>query len=393
MLYNYGSGSDCGITLEVLRQLGVRIDQNRHEVSIQGKGLFGFDPVSTNLFCGNSGTTARLLAGILAGQPFLSRLLGDASLSGRPMERVAEPLRRMGASITTSREGTLPMTVEGHQLKPLDFTLEIPSAQVKSAVLLAGLLADGTTIVRERRRTRDHTERLLPSVRVEENGGGRILSVEGGRGMCGRNLTIPGDLSSAAFLIAASLLRPGSELVVRDVGLNPTRTYFLEVLKRMGAEISTELEKSSAPEPCGTLTVKSGGGGLGGAVLSGEEIPLLIDEIPAMAVLGTACDGGLEVRDAGELRLKECDRIRAITENLRAMGVKVDEWEDGFRVHPGRLRGGRVRTFGDHRVAMAMTVAAMGADGKTTIDDMQCVEVSFPEFLSLLDSDRSAELN
>jgi 3-phosphoshikimate 1-carboxyvinyltransferase len=345
----------------------------------------------------------RLLAGVLAGQPFESVLTGDASLRRRPMRRVIEPLELLGASLR-AEEGHAPLRVEGRRpLAAIDYEMKVASAQVKSCILLAGLSARGTTRVFEPvAATRDHTERMLRwfGVQVEEkilNGleeakAGRVVSVEGGASLAARDIDVPGDISSAAFLVAAAALLPGSALEIGGVGLNPTRSQFLSTLLQLGAEVRTEGAREQSNEPVGEIIIRSGAHGLappqGTGVLRGPLIAQLIDELPMLAVMGTQVEGGLEIRDAGELRVKESDRIGAVVRNLRAMGAEVEEFEDGLRVGGyNRLRGARLDSYGDHRIAMAFTVAALAASGASEIEGAEeCVGVSFPEFFALLES-------
>ena len=401
---NFSSSADCSSTLEVLRRLGVRVEREGPTVRVEGAGADGagqhFRQPSSELDCGNSGTTMRLMAGVLAAQPFASVLTGDESLSRRPMGRVMEPLGQMGARLSAV-DGHAPLTVEGRRpLRPIRYEMPVASAQVKSCVLLAGLGAEGRTEVFEpAAQTRDHTERMLlwfgVEVRTEElsDGGGRVrVSVEGGSRLSARDLTVPGDISSAAFPLAAAALLPGSELELEGVGLNPTRAAVLEALRGLGIELSVEDERETSNEPTGLIHVR-GGEGLspashGANVIRGALVPQLIDELPVLAVVGTAVEGGLEIRDARELRVKESDRIATTVTNLRAMGAEVEEFEDGLRVGgPVRLRGARVESYGDHRIAMAFAVAGLAAEGETLIAGAEeCVAVSFPEFFPLLES-------
>ena len=398
---NFSSSADCASTLACLAQLGVRVARDGSTVEVEGAGLSLPRPPAAPLDCGNSGTTLRLLAGLLAGQSFRAVLTGDESLRARPMRRVIEPLELMGARLA-AHEGRAPVAVEGRRpLKAIRYELPVASAQVKSCVLLAGLNADGRTqVVETRGETRDHTERMLAwfGARVEtraeasrEGTAARVVSVEGGRGLRARDVTVPGDISSAAFLVAAAAMLPGSELAVEGVGLNPTRAQLLEVLRALGADVRAEGARDEANEPVGDILARgslglaparAGANRLGGARVGG-----LIDELPVLAVLGTRVEGGLEIRDAAELRVKESDRIRATVSNLRAMGAEVEEYEDGLAVSgPVRLRGARVRAYGDHRIAMAFAVAALAAEGDTEIEGADCVSVSFPEFFPLLES-------
>jgi 3-phosphoshikimate 1-carboxyvinyltransferase len=397
---NFSTSADCASTLRCLEQLGVRVRRDATTVEIEGAGLQLARPPNAPLDCGNSGTTMRLLAGVLAGQNFPATLTGDDSLRARPMRRIVEPLELMGARVT-SNDGRAPLTIEGRApLAPIEYSLPVASAQVKSCVLLAGLNAGGrTTVVEHRGATRDHTERLLGwlGVEVETTETGEqerrahAVSIVGGQQLRARDIVVPGDISSAAFFIVAAALVADSELRVEGVGLNPTRARILDALDALGADVQIENVSEQSNEPRGDTIVRGarslaptrdGANRLRGRVIAG-----LIDELPILAVAGTQVEGGLEIRDATELRVKETDRIRAVCENLRAMGARVEEHADGLTVQGRtRLRGARVRSFGDHRIAMAFAVAALVAEGETEIEDAGCVSVSFPEFFDLLES-------
>lgn len=409
VLHNYSTSEDCARTLSCLGQLGAAIERQGRSVSVTGVGTGGLRASNVPLDCGNSGSTIRMLAGVLAGQDFASVLTGDDSLRSRPMRRVIEPLELMGAKIS-SREGCAPLKIKGHRpLLPVTYEMPVSSAQVKSCILLAGLSAEGRTSVIERGGpTRDHTERMLGwfGVQVEtshqrdEHASSSTFSVEGPAMLSARDGTIPGDISSAVFLIAAAALLPGSELEIKGVGLNPTRSQVLSTFRSLGVGVTAEdvsgVEQQSGEdfnEPFGDLYTR-GGYGLAppeegrSNVLSGALIAPLIDELPMLAVLGTQVAGGLTIRDAAELRVKETDRISATVENLRAMGAQVEEYADGLAVAGGaRLRGARLDARGDHRIAMASAVAALIAEGESEIEGAEeCVGVSFPEFFSVLES-------
>jgi 3-phosphoshikimate 1-carboxyvinyltransferase len=386
---NFSTAQDCASTLSCLRQLGVSVEINDGVVLFKGNQPLRA-PVS-HLDCGNSGSTIRILAGILAGQNFSAELIGDKSLSSRPMRRIIEPLELMGAKIE-STDGKPPLKIHGSdQLSPITYRLPVASAQVKSAILFAGLFANGRTTVIEKLPTRDHTERMFSGFGVPVTTNDDLsITIDGPARFTGGAITIPGDISSAAYFVAAAMLLPGSELTIESVGLNPTRAAFLEVLKSWGADISTSDVRSERNEPVGTITVR---GGLRSTprdedrILSGSMIPSLIDELPLLAVVGTQVPGGIQIRDAEELRLKESDRLLATAENLRAMGAKVEEFDDGIAVSgPAELRGAAIDSFGDHRIAMAFSVAALVANRQTEILDSECVGISFPEFFGLLDS-------
>lgn len=380
---NYSTGADCRSTLECLRALGTPAEREGEEVVIRGKGLGGFEPPATTLDAGNSGSTMRLLAGVLAGQPFVTRISGDASLSRRPMDRILRPLTLMGAEVE-AREGRFPpLEIRGGPLRAIEYELPVASAQVKSCVLLAGLYAEGRTTVVEPVRTRDHTEIALRHFGAEIETAGRRISVAGRPRLEGRRLEVPGDLSSAAFFIAAALILPGSELVIEDVGLNPTRSALLDFLCSMGARIRILNVHERAGELVGDLEVRSSP--LRGGVIEKATTAALIDEIPVLAVLGALSEEGLTVREAAELRVKETDRIATVAENLRRMGAVVETSADGFHV-PGRqkLRGAALDSFGDHRIAMAFSIAALAAEGESLLEGAEAAGVSFPEFFHLL---------
>ncbi|HET8550187.1 MAG TPA: 3-phosphoshikimate 1-carboxyvinyltransferase [Bryobacteraceae bacterium] len=382
-LYNYSSGADCQSTLGCVRALGVPVSCADGAVQVDGRGLHGLVAPASELDAGNSGSTIRMLTGILAAQPFRSRIGGDQSLSRRPMARIIEPLSRMGASIS-AREGKYPpLDIAGAPLRAIDYSLPVPSAQVKTSILFAGLFADGETTVREPIRTRDHTELALREFGAEIAVRRGIITVNGNPRLTGRELLIPGDLSSAAFFIVAALLLPGSELLIEGVGLNPTRASLVDFLAMSGARIRIAGITQAAGELIGTLEIRHGG--FRGGVIEGALTAALIDEIPVLAVLGAASAEGLTVRDAAELRVKETDRIAALADNFRRMGVSVAVAPDGFHI-PGQqnFAGAQVDSFGDHRIAMAFAVAALAAGGETTIRDADAAAVSFPEFFDTL---------
>jgi 3-phosphoshikimate 1-carboxyvinyltransferase len=387
-LRHFSSAADCGSTLECLRALGVEVKREKDTVRVVGKGLRGLRGSRRALDAGNSGTTMRLLAGILAGQTFSSVITGDASLRRRPMKRVMEPLRQMGAEIRAQEENFAPLEVHGGALRGIEYTTPVASAQVKSAVLLAGLFAEGTTAVAEPARTRDHTELALEAFGARVERRIRNASVQGiavgdseGR-LEARALEIPGDLSSAVFFIAAALLLPESNLLVHNVGLNPTRTAVLDLLVSMGGSIKILSPVVANGEIAGDVVVR--GSELKGGIIEGDAVAQLIDELPMLAALGPFTTEGIEIRDAQELRVKESDRIAALAENLRRMGARVEERPDGLRVEgrsAGKLRGAEIEPRGDHRIAMALAVAGLAAEGETRIRDAQCANVSYPEFL------------
>ena len=411
---NFSTSADCASTLECLRRLGVGVGREGEGRAVVIDGVGGGEagrwsfraPVGA-LDCGNSGTTMRLLAGVLAAQDFAATLTGDASLTTRPMRRVVEPLELMGARVLTD-EGHAPLRVEGRRpLRAVSYEMTVASAQVKSCVLLAGLGAEGETrVVETSGPTRDHTERLLewfgarihvhdatePNGRPELTAHHASVTVEGPATLRARDVTVPGDISSAAFLLAAAALLPESDLSIDGVGLNPTRAGMVRALRALGADLRVVNARDECNELVGGVRARGAGAlrraaGHGGAVRGGA-VARLIDELPVLAVVGTQAEGGIEIRDARELRVKESDRIDATVRNLRAMGAEVEEFDDGLRVGgPTRLRGARLASFGDHRIAMAFTVAALVASGESWIEGAEeCVPVSFPEFFELLES-------
>ena len=383
---NYSTGADCASTLSCLRTLGVDCARDGNAVRIQGVGAGGFVAPSRPLDAGNSGTTMRLLSGILAGQPFESTVQGDESLSRRPMGRIMFPLQGMGASVHAHRGQFPPLTIQGGRLRPIRYELPVASAQVKSAILLAALSAPGTTEVVEPVETRNHTEIALRRFGADVRVIGREIAVDGFPRLMACDMRIPSDLSSAVFFLAAALLLPGSGLRIDGVGLNPTRTAVLDVLRSMGARIETHPQSEEGGEPVGSVEVR-GTGPLAGGEISGATTAGVIDEIPMLAVLGAVSESGLRIRDAGELRVKETDRIATVAANLRQMGVGVEEYETGMDIEGRcRLRGEELDSCGDHRIAMAFAVAALAADGESSLAGAEAASVSFPEFFEVLAS-------
>ena len=381
-IHGLPEGEDVLATVACLRGLGADLQRSGRTARIRGAGLGSFATPHGNLDCANSGTTMRLLLGVLAGSAISATLDGDASLRGRPMDRVIDPLRSMGARIE-SRESRAPMAVTGTSLQGRRHTLPVPSAQVKSALLLAGLSASGPTTVVEPTSTRDHTERLLRAMGTDVNAtADGIVIRPSHQPLRPIELAVPGDFSSAAFWMAAAALRPGWSVIIGDVGLNPTRTAFLALLRSMGAEV--KVERSSADiEPRGMLTVT--GQQLRAIVLGAADVAAAIDEIPALLVLATQAEGITTIDGAGELRVKESDRIATMAAGLRRMGAVVEERPDGVSITgPAALHGATVESNGDHRVAMALAVAALTASGPTTIEDADCVAVSYPNFFAQL---------
>jgi len=377
---NFSTGADCQSTLRAVEALGAKVERLEDKIVIQGGALR--EP-GGDLDAGNSGSTIRMLSGILAAQPFLSRIGGDESLSRRPMQRIMTPLAQMGASIQ-ARDGKFPpLSIHGRPLQAIDYTLPVASAQVKSCVLLAGLFAEGDTIVREPVRTRDHTEIALQHFGAEVEIERRVITLRGGAKLKGLELGVPGDLSSAAFFLVAALLMPEANLAIHSVGLNPTRSALLDFLVSMGAKIKVLDVREIRGELIGDLRVRASQ--ITGGVIEGAMTAGLIDEIPALAVLGAASAGGLTVRDASELRVKETDRIAVLAENFARMGVKMETAPDGFHLPGGqRFHAAEIEPAGDHRIAMAFAVAALAADGPCIIHNAEAAGVSFPEFFAIL---------
>lgn len=380
---NFLPSQDCLATVRCMCQLGADLRVRRGvgsdwELLVEGNPeLREPDDV---LDCGNSGTTMRLLSGVLASRPFFSALTGDASLRSRPMARVVHPLRQMGAIIDGRDGGRLaPLFIRGATLVPIDYISPVASAQVKSAILLAGLRTDGRTSVTEPIQSRDHTERMLPAMGASIEVGGLRVSVDGPSTLSGVRFEVPGDFSSAAFFLVAALLAPDSEVILESVGVNPTRVGLLNVLKRMGAKIDVVSERMEAGEPVADIIASSSL--LSGTVVAADEIPSLVDEIPILAVAASVANGDTWIQGAGELRVKETDRLAAVCSQLRLMGAQIEETTDGLKVYgPSRLCGTHLTSFGDHRMAMSLAIAGLIADGETVIGDFECVATSFPDF-------------
>jgi 3-phosphoshikimate 1-carboxyvinyltransferase len=385
-LENYSTGADCASTLGCLRSLGVkwaRKDAADNVIEVQGAGL-SLNAPSEVLGCGNSGSTIRMLSGIVAGQMFSSEMDGDESLSRRPMERVIAPLTAMGAQIA-SQNGRPPLLITGAQLKGIDYQLPVASAQVKTCLLFAGLLAEGETRIGEPQRTRDHGEVALRAFGAHLDRKGNEVRIRGGQRLRGIEARVPGDLSSAAFFLCAAALFPGSQLTVTSLLMNPTRARLLDILMQMGLRISvTQLEEVHG-ELVGTLQVE--GGRLKGATIAGADTAALIDEIPVLAAIAPYTEQGIEVRDAKELRVKESDRIASLATNLRAIGAQVEERGDGLKIPGGQSpHGAELESFGDHRIAMAFSIAALRAHGDTLIRGSECAAISYPAFFSTLEA-------
>lgn len=379
---NFLEAEDCLHTLDAMRRMGVPIEHEKGsgKVRISGKGLEKLAAPGKELYLGNSGTSMRLLLGILAGQRFEAVLTGDASLSGRPMRRVTDPLKQMGAQIKGRENGNFaPLTIRGGRLRGIDFDNKLSSAQVKSALLFAGMYAEGRTIVREAVPSRDHTERFLEAAGARFQKIGNHLVIEKTEMLLPFKARVPGDISSAAFFIVGAAMIPGSEVTVWDVGLNPTRTGVLEVLKRMGAKIETEVTQT-VPEPMGTIHVT--GARLKGTGITHAEIPSLIDELPVLMVAMALAEGESLISGAAELRVKETDRIQSMVRNLQAVGASIEELPDGSLIRGVEaFRGATVESFGDHRTAMSMGVASLATKGMITVTDTACIATSYPAFM------------
>ncbi len=379
-LENFSSGADCASTLACMEALGCSVRRQEGVIEIQGGALVA--PRSA-LDCGNSGSTIRMLSGILAGLPFTSELLGDESLSRRPMERIITPLTAMGARIE-SRQGRPPLKISGGSLRPIDYQLPVASAQVKSAILFAGLFADGDTWVEEPVKTRNHSELALRAFGAQVRTEGKRAAIAGGQKLRAIQARVPGDISSAAFFLCAAALFPDSNLVVDNLLLNPTRAVLLDVLTALGARIAVLQIEERHGELAGTIRLQPAP--LRGLTLAGAQSAALIDELPVLAAIAPYTREGIEVRDARELRVKESDRVLAVARNLRAMGAEVEEREDGWRIPGGQqLHGAELDSFGDHRIAMAFAVAALRASGESRIQGADAARISFPEFFTALD--------
>ncbi len=378
------NAADTMSTASAFQDMGVRVDVNRSDVEISGVGLFGLKAPKGALYAGNSGTTARLLCGILCAQKFSSAITGDQSLRRRPMSRIIVPLQIMGSTI--SAEGnTLPLYITGSKLYGTRYEIPVASAQVKSAILLAGLYAQGETRVIEPEKTRDHTERMLSGFGVSIETDGNEISVSQAEEFSATVIKVPGDISSAAFFIVAALVNPGSEIVVRNVGLNPLRTGALDILKKMGADISVENLRETGGEPCGDVIARYST--LRGVRIKGELVSRSIDELPIISVAACFAEGKTIIRDAQELRVKETDRISAMVTELLKLGADIEETPDGMIINGGEsLYGGKCCSHGDHRIGMALAVAATRARGETVIGDSDSVSISFPEFFSLFEA-------
>jgi len=382
-LHGLSNAEDVSCTADCMRHLGIHIENDGFATIVHGKGLQGLSAPSQVLDAGNSGTTIRLLAGILAGQPFTTKIDGDASLRARPMNRIIKPLAAMGARITGKDDGFAPLVIEGTALKALHYDMPMASAQVKSAIMLAALFASGETTIKQPAQTRDHTERMLRCMNVPvvvEKGLVRITQQQPVAG----HLSIPGDFSSAIFFMAAAFMLPDSELMIHNIGLNPTRSYALKLLSRAGANLAIENMAVKNGEETANMAFSTSA--LTAFHAKGPEIPFIIDEIPILAVMATQAEGTSSIREAAELRVKESDRIHTIATNLKKMGATVREFEDGLEIDgPVKLQGAEIDSFGDHRIAMAFAIAGLIAEGSTTIQNADAASVSFPDFFTTLE--------
>jgi len=380
-IYNFLNSLDCLKTLECMQALGAEIELDKdNSVKIKGKGLYGLQEPKDILDVGNSGTTIRLLTGLLSGQNFYSVLNGDNSIKRRPMKRVTQPLRLMGADIWGRKDGQFaPLNVRGNKLNPLHYTLPVASAQVKTALLLAGLYTAGETVIKEPLPTRDHTERMLEIMQADIKNSPLEIKIKGGKQLKGTDIFIPGDISSAAYFIAAASMLRDSQIIIKHVGVNPTRIGIIEILNKIGAKIDILNYQIKSNEPQANLKIEYSE--LKGIEIKEEMMPFLIDELPLIAVVATQAQGKTVVSGARELRVKETDRIKAIVSELKKMGADIEEKDDGFIVTgPSRLKGAVCESYNDHRIAMSLAVAALLAEGKTVIKNSECIDISFPGF-------------
>ncbi|MEE1132714.1 MAG: 3-phosphoshikimate 1-carboxyvinyltransferase [Caryophanon sp.] len=378
-------GEDCLSTIDCFKKLGVDIQVDGTNVTVNSKGIDAWEEPKEVLYTGNSGTTTRLMMGLLSGTNLHTVMTGDASIGKRPMRRVADPLRQMGAQIAGRENGQCtPLAIQGSQLEAMDYTMPVASAQVKSAILLAGLRANGTTIVREKEVSRDHTERMLRQFGAKVDVVDGVVSFEGGQKLAATHVNVPGDISSAAFFLVAGAIAPKSEIVLENVGVNETRAGIIDVLQQMGANLEVKSDGEAA-EPTATLTIRTSQ--LQATTIEGALIPTLIDEVPILALLATQANGKTIIRDAEELKVKETDRITAVVDELKKLGANIEATDDGMIIEgPTRLHGGKLRTYGDHRIGMMAAVAALITDGAVEIDDAECIAVSYPTFFEHVDA-------
>ncbi|MDD5434638.1 MAG: 3-phosphoshikimate 1-carboxyvinyltransferase [Nitrospira sp.] len=377
---NFLTSDDCMRTMRAFEAMGVKIHAEEETVEIHGNGPDGLTEPADVMDMGNSGTSARLLCGLLSGQPFFSVMTGDSSLRRRPMKRVIEPLKMMGADILGRKGGEyLPLAVRGSKLKGISYSLPVPSAQIKSAILLAGLFAEGKTSVIENIQSRDHTELMMESFGINLVKDGSTIMIEGGQIPYAKDISVPGDISAAAFFLVGASILDGSDIVIRDVGINPTRTGIIDILRDMGASVEIFNMRNLGKEPVGDIRVKSAA--LHGTEIKGDMIPRCVDELPVISIAAAMAEGETFIRDAAELRVKESDRITVMAGCLASLGVEVETYNDGMRIKgTGRLKGTLSNSHGDHRIAMSMAIAGLTADGETVIEDTECINTSFPRF-------------
>ncbi|HIU58212.1 MAG TPA: 3-phosphoshikimate 1-carboxyvinyltransferase [Candidatus Ornithomonoglobus merdipullorum] len=369
-------GADCLSTIDCFRKMGVRIDDNGDSLTVHGNGLHGLRAPKVTLYTGNSGTTTRLLCGILAGQPFDAEITGDASICKRPMGRVTKPLSLMGADIENEY---CPLIIHGTKLHGIDYSMTVASAQVKTAIILAGLYAEGETVIHEIEKSRDHTELMLGAMGADIAVDGLTVRVGKTDRLAPQDVTVPGDISSAAFFIVLGAIMPDSEITIKNVGINPTRTGIIDVMKAMGADISVFNERTEGGEPTADMAVRTSS--LHGTEIGGALIPRLIDELPVIAAAAVFANGKTVIRDAQELKIKETNRIRAVVDEFKKAGVDITETDDGMIINGGRtIHGAEFSTYGDHRMAMSLAILAQLAEGGSTLDDASCVDVSYPGF-------------
>lgn len=385
---NFLMADDCLSTISVFRKMGIDIEVSDKEILVHGKGLHGLKKPDETLYTGNSGTTTRLISGILAAQNFETRLTGDASIEKRPMKRIMTPLSMMGADIKSEKDnGCAPLIINGRKLHGIDYTSPVASAQVKSSVLLAGLYADGPTSVTEPALSRNHTEVMLKGFGADISSEGLTAKIKPASELFACDIDVPSDISSAAYFIAAALLVPGSELLIKNVGINPTRAGIIEVVKTMGGKIELQNERVSGGEKTADIYVEYSKDSLKGITIEGDIIPTLIDEIPVIAILAAYADGTTIIKDAAELHVKECDRIDAMDNDLKILGADITATEDGMIIKgTGRLNGGTIKSYNDHRISMSFAIAGLVSDAPVTIDDEKCVSISYPTFFSTLES-------
>ena len=379
-IHNFLEGADCLSTISCFRNMGIDIENKHGIVTVHGKGLRGLNAPSCVLDCGNSGTTTRLISGILAPQHFDVTLTGDDSIQKRPMKRIMEPLSMMGADITSLRDnGCAPLSIRGRQLHGIHYHSNVASAQVKSSILLAGLYADGETTVTEPKLSRNHTELMLQFFGADVRTSGTTATVLPAAELYGNKVQVPGDISSSVYFVAAGLIIPNSEILIRNVGINPTRDGLIRVCKAMGADITLLNENRDYSEPTADILVRTSN--LKGTIIEGDIIPTMIDELPTIALMACFAEGTTIIRDAAELKVKESNRIAIMVQNLTAMGADVEETEDGMIIHGGKpLHGAVIETKKDHRIAMTFAIAALAAEGETEILDAECVDISYPQF-------------